>query len=46
MRSPKLKAGSGTQFCPRCVQALERIVPLDERVPTPERLRPAFVQSA
>jgi diguanylate cyclase (GGDEF)-like protein/putative nucleotidyltransferase with HDIG domain len=42
----ELKAGSGTQFCPRCVQALERILPLDERVPTPERLRPALVQSA
>jgi len=42
----ELKAGSGTQFCPRCVQALERILPLDERVPTPEPLRPALVQSA
>jgi diguanylate cyclase (GGDEF)-like protein/putative nucleotidyltransferase with HDIG domain len=42
----ELKTASGTQFCPRCVQALERILPLDDRVTSPDRLRPALVQSA
>jgi diguanylate cyclase (GGDEF)-like protein/putative nucleotidyltransferase with HDIG domain len=26
----ELKAGSGTQFCPKCVAALERILPLEQ----------------
>jgi HD-GYP domain-containing protein (c-di-GMP phosphodiesterase class II) len=26
----ELKAGAGTQFCPKCVSALERILPVEE----------------
>jgi HD-GYP domain-containing protein (c-di-GMP phosphodiesterase class II) len=26
----ELRNGSGSQFCPRCVEALERIIPKDE----------------
>jgi putative nucleotidyltransferase with HDIG domain len=29
----ELKAGTGTQFCPKCVAALERILPADDEGP-------------
>jgi HD-GYP domain-containing protein (c-di-GMP phosphodiesterase class II) len=32
----ELRRAAGTQFCPRCVSALERILPLDALQP-PER---------
>jgi HD-GYP domain-containing protein (c-di-GMP phosphodiesterase class II) len=48
LREVKNKAGS--QFCPRCVAALERILPLDSVVgelPAAERReRPALVRAS
>jgi len=33
----ELREAAGSQFCPRCVAALERILPVEEREPAPER---------
>jgi diguanylate cyclase (GGDEF)-like protein/putative nucleotidyltransferase with HDIG domain len=35
----ELRTSAGTQFCPRCVNALERILPLDTLAGEPERPR-------
>ena len=33
----ELREAAGTQFCPRCVAALERILPVEASQPAPER---------
>jgi hypothetical protein len=35
----ELRRAAGTQFCPRCVAALERILPFDALQPLTERPR-------
>ena len=35
----ELRTSAGTQFCPRCVNALERILPLDALAGEPDRPR-------
>jgi diguanylate cyclase (GGDEF)-like protein/putative nucleotidyltransferase with HDIG domain len=45
----EVRAKSGSQFCPRCVAALTRILPLESvvselPVPEPQKLRPALVE--
>jgi HD-GYP domain-containing protein (c-di-GMP phosphodiesterase class II) len=47
----EVKDKSGTQFCPRCVAALERILPLDSEVRSStlapaELLRPELVRAS
>ena len=48
-RSPSSRTRPGTQFCPRCVGALERILPLESIVgdlPRPRRAGPQLVAVA
>jgi diguanylate cyclase (GGDEF)-like protein/putative nucleotidyltransferase with HDIG domain len=40
----ELRRAAGTQFCPRCVGALERILPLESVEPEPDR-RPVSIAS-
>jgi diguanylate cyclase (GGDEF)-like protein/putative nucleotidyltransferase with HDIG domain len=41
----ELRASAGTQFCPRCVTALERILPLETLTGEPDRTRLSAVAS-
>ena len=41
----ELRTSAGTQFCPRCVSALEKILPLETLGGDPERPRLSAVAS-
>ena len=41
----ELREAAGTQFCPRCVTALERILPLDSLQSDAEKTRLSLVAS-
>ena len=42
----EVKSASGTQFCPRCVAALERILPLESVVSQPSEPEPHAAAAA